>query len=490
MHLYKHPNMVKKGVISLFVSYTISFIAIGFSYIAYSKLLSPQDFGLYSIAIALGMFGTLVLDGGLKTTIIKEADDLTREEQGTLSFLMVGFSFLLLVIIIFLKHPLGYFFPSAQKDFQFLTVFAAVILLSYPFMVIPTAALERRFLYSKIGWIESIYFVLERGSPVFFLWWTQQGIYSFVWGLLLGRVFRVLALNLTYRTHLQIPTWGRVKRVLHLLREGSWFQLGVGFSQIRDNLHILLVGPLFGKEWVGYYAWGFQLCLMASQVFVQISSRVSLPMFAQAENFEKRWQACLYQIKLLTILTAPVLVTLPMVLPSLDQHFFQGKWQIAISFIPLLFFRMLAGVALTPLAILLLVERGARSLALFSILFTAIEVAGAIVLLMLIGPKGLAWSCAITVWIGVYLTFYMLRTESGKFALITLRSLFQRPSLGISMGLVSIWLISFAIWDLTYFKDFKSLLVMMFLIIILSYSMEPQIQNFIKKKRNRLESVP
>ncbi|MFZ0282319.1 MAG: oligosaccharide flippase family protein, partial [Bacteroidales bacterium] len=452
------------------------------SYIAYSKLLSPQEFGLYSIALAIGMFGTLVLDGGLKTTIIKEANELTGEEQGTLSFLMIGFSIILLIIIIFLKQPLGYFFPSAQKDFQFLTIFAAVILLSYPFMVIPTAALERRFLYSKIGWIESIYFVLERGLPVFFLWWTKQGIYSFVWGLLLGRVFRVVALNLTYRTHLEIPSWGRVKRVMHLLREGLWFQLGLGFSQIRDNLHVLLVGPLFGKEWVGYYAWGFQLCLMASQVFVQISSRISLPMFAQAENFEKRWQACLYQIKLLTILTAPVLVTLPMVLPSLDQHFFHGKWVVAISIIPLLFFRMLAGMALTPLAILLLVERGARSLALLSIFFTAIEAAGAILLLMLIGPKGLAWSCAITVWLGVYLTFYMLRADSGKFTLITLRSLFRRPSLFISLGMVSILFISFTIGGLTYLKAFKSLLVMMFLIIFLSYSMEPQIQSFFKKK--------
>jgi O-antigen/teichoic acid export membrane protein len=418
----------------------------------------------------------------LKTTIIKGADDLTLEDQGTLSFLMVGFSLILLVIIIFLKQPLGYFLPSAQKDFQFLTVFAAVILLSYPFMVIPTAALERRFAYSKIGWIESVYFVLEIGSPVLFLWWTKQGMYSFVWGLLLGRVFRVIALNLTCRTHLNIPSWGRVKRVFHLLGEGLWFQLGIGFNQIRDNLHVLLVGPLFGKEWVGYYAWGFQLCLIASQVFVQIASRVSLPMFAQAENFAKRWQACLYQIKLLAILTAPVLVTLPMVLPSLDQHFFQGKWQVAISFIPLLFFRMLAGVALTPLAILLLVERGARSLALLSILFTAVEASGAILLLMLLGPTGLAWSCAITAWIGVYLICYMLRAESGKLALITLRSLFKRPSLGISLGLVSILLISFTMGSLTSFKDFKSLLVMMFMILILSYSMEPQIQSFFRKK--------
>ena len=41
MYLYKSLNKINKGVISLFISYTLSFIAIGFSYIAYSKLLSP-----------------------------------------------------------------------------------------------------------------------------------------------------------------------------------------------------------------------------------------------------------------------------------------------------------------------------------------------------------------------------------------------------------------------------------------------------------------
>lgn len=481
MDIKQSPTNLKKGVISLFISYIISFIAIGLSYIAYSKLLSPKEFGLYSIALAIGMFGTLVLDGGLKTTIIKERDAVSYEEQATLSFIMCVLSLLLLAIIALLKNPLAHFYPSVQEDYQFLTMFAAVILISYPFMVMPTAALERKLQYRTIGWIESTYFILERGSPVFFWVWTNQGMYSFVWGLLLGRGFRVISLNYFCRTCIRVPAFSQIRRVLRLVKEGSWYQVAAGFAQVRDNLHVLLVGPMFGKEWVGYYAWGFQLCLIASQAFVQISARVSLPMFAQAENFEQRWQSCLYQIKLLAILTAPVLVTLPLVLPGIDQQFFHGKWHIAISFIPLLFFRMLASVALCPLGTLLLVERSARPYAFFNILWTGIEAAGAILLLLLIGPKGLAWSCAITVWIGFYLIFYLLRGESGKFALITLGSLFRRPSLGISIGLVSILLISFTVWDMTYFKDLKSLLAMMFLIVILSYSMEPQIQSFLKK---------
>jgi len=58
-------------------------------------------------------------------------------------------------------------------------------------------------------------------------------------------------------------------------------------SVARDNLHILLVGPLFGKEWIGYYAWALQICLVSSQVFAQISARVSLPLLAQAGSFQR-----------------------------------------------------------------------------------------------------------------------------------------------------------------------------------------------------------
>ena len=109
------------------------------------------------------------------------------------------------------------------------------------------------------------------------------GMGSFVVGLLLGRAFRVFAINLSYRAPFHVPSWAQVRDAAHLITEGIWLQLGTFASQLRDSLHVVVVGPLFGQAWVGYYGWCLQLALITSQTFVQISARVSVPVFAQSE---------------------------------------------------------------------------------------------------------------------------------------------------------------------------------------------------------------
>ena len=77
-------KQVSRGVISLFSSNIIAFLITGLSYFVYSKSLLPSEFGLYSIALAIASFGTLALDGGLKNTIIKSPNNLSKDEEGTL----------------------------------------------------------------------------------------------------------------------------------------------------------------------------------------------------------------------------------------------------------------------------------------------------------------------------------------------------------------------------------------------------------------------
>ncbi|MFN5595038.1 MAG: oligosaccharide flippase family protein, partial [Aphanizomenon sp.] len=105
-------KQVSRGVISLFSSNIIAFLITGLSYFVYSKSLLPSEFGLYSIALAIASFGTLALDGGLKNTIIKSPNNLSKDEEGTLLFLMVSSSLFLVIMMILLGQPLGHYFPD------------------------------------------------------------------------------------------------------------------------------------------------------------------------------------------------------------------------------------------------------------------------------------------------------------------------------------------------------------------------------------------
>ncbi len=473
-------KVLHRSVISLFVSNIVAFLITGLSYVIYSNSLIPSEFGLYSIALAIGSFGTLVLDGGLKNTIIKSKNNLSKEEEGSLMFLMVISSFLLVFILITTVKIFGNYFPNANQDYKFLASFSGIYLLSYPWLVFSTASLERKLSYTKLSWIESIGMIIEKAFPALFILYTNGGIYSFIWGLIIGRSFRMIYLNCLDKPYFCIPSWNQFKGVLYLLREGAWLQSATGASLIRDNLHIFLVGTMFGKEWVGYYAWGLQLCTISSQAFVQISARISIPMFAQAKDFQEIWRSCLYQMKLLTVLTGPILVVMLIAVPSINENLFHGKWSVAIILLPLLFARMIPGLATTPVGAMLMVYKGGRTFAKAIILWTILEIVIGAIFVVLIGPTGLGISYAIVVWLGLWIFLISLGEEINTLATEVCKLLLQRTSLFISIFLSLFLCLYYKLMGFSLSKGYGSLVISV-IILIFSYFSEREFRVLFKK---------
>src|SRR5262249_36664111 len=158
------------------------------------------------------------------------------------------------------ERPLALWWPKLRQDYQFVVSFVCASLIFYPLVTLPTARLERRLGYSHIAWIESTAMLLERGAPALILLWFHTGVYAFLWALLISRVFRVMALSRFHRCAIWLASFRQVRQGLHLLGVGSWIQLGNLSNVVRDNLHVLLIGPFFGKEWIGNYTWALQVC--------------------------------------------------------------------------------------------------------------------------------------------------------------------------------------------------------------------------------------
>lgn len=419
---------IRRRVIGLFAANVFSILITGISFVIYSRILTPSEFGLYAVALSLATMLALILDGGLKTTIIKADQEIEAAEESSIAYLMMLVSVVLVLILVVIAQPVLAAHSGIVKDTRFVLLFVGISLVFYPFVTLPTAKLERDLRYEHVAWIESLGTIVERAGPALILLLTGAGIYSFILALFVSRLLRSVILAQFKPIRLGPTSRQALSKCLVHLKDGAWIQAGTISSVVRDNLHTLLVGPLFGKEWVGYYAWALQVCLVSSQVFAQISARVSLPLLAQAGNFKERWAQCRSQIRMLTALAVPMLCAVWLVLPSIDSKFFQGKWQPAMVLIPLFFVRMIPGMATTPLGPLLIVHRGGLAYGLANLGWTLAEAIAAGAFLYVLGPMGLAWSYAVVVWFGLLLMMLSLNRRSATLIRDVIQDALFRPS--------------------------------------------------------------
>lgn len=481
MDVHKLLAENRKNYIYLFVSYGISLFFIGASYLVYSHLLSPGEFGLYAIALAMGSIGTLILDGGLKVAVIKHFQDFSEREKGVLLSWLTIISIALSLILVFAEKPLVYFKPIIQNDYRFISVFSIIYLLSYPFVSIPTAFLERGLNYKRLSIIESACNIVERASPALFLLYANFGINSFIWGLALGRILRITSLYVSHPVIFCALKIDRIKPLIPLWKEGIWIQTASGLSLLRDNLHILIIGPLFGKDWVGFYSWGLQLCILLSQAFVQVSARISLPLMAQSEDFDSRWTICLKQIRYLTIFTCPLLIVSLVLIPGINDAFFNSKWTPALGILPFLFLRMVVGLSTTPIGNLIPVQKGAYVYARANGIWTLMEIASSLVFIFILGSIGLAYSYAVMVWAGL---FVFLRSLEGNYKNLFIdiaNETFFRPSIFIS-GLFCIFL--------HYYFSYNGIMVVNALKIAIPYSLATIIISYLSERDIRSAILP
>ncbi|MFA7402926.1 MAG: oligosaccharide flippase family protein [Pelobacteraceae bacterium] len=473
-----------RNYISLFFSYGLSLLVVGLSYIYYSKKLSVAEFGLYSIALTIGAIGIFLLDGGLKIAIIKGDEQLSPRKQGVLLSWLFAISVVLSLLFLLIRYPLEYFIPSTSDDYLFLSLFAIVYLLSYPFIVIPTAFLERKLNYQRLAWVEATSIALERGLPVILLMRSSMGIYSFVIALVLGRSFRALAVCSAHPVRPCLPKRMELKDVAPLMVEGGWVQLATGFSLIRDNLHVLLIGPLYGKIWVGYYSWGLQLCMLLSQAFAQVSARISLPRMAQTNEPSHRWEICITQVRLLVILTFPLLPAAMIVLPGINNWLFAGKWEPVFALLPFLFARMVAGMAMTPVGVLVPVQSGGYVFARATILWTLMEIVAALLAIVCFGTRGLAISYSLMAYFGLVIYIKAIGILPASRTKELFRIIFFRPALLVSFGAFGLLFAYGKSAGIFYGLLPSWIVVVVLAIIIVSYASEKEIWRYILRTEN------
>jgi hypothetical protein len=246
-------------------------------------------------------------------------------------------------------------------------------------------------------------------------------------GVVLGRLGR--ALGLLHQAAAESSAQSRLglqaepASALHAppWRDGLVLQGIAALGMLRDQVHLWLVGPLYGAAWAGAYAFGLMACALASQVVVATVSRVAVPALRTLGPRRRAVRAA-RSLRRMAFLTLPLLALVAPALHAADAHWWQGQWSHALLLLPGLLVRMVAALPLAVLAPWLLLATTPQAAAAVHARWTAAELLLVALALAWLGPVGLAVAWALGGVLGTVLFAWALRAQGlGLFVRAVLR---------------------------------------------------------------------
>lgn len=423
---------MNKAIKSTTIANALGLLLGGGGYLVYSKVLSPADFALYGICLVAGRLGVTVLDAGMKISIIRAPNEPSSSVASAAVWLSIFSSFLLLALLALVGWGGVEFSQWGVHDFSICAAYMTAYLCTYPMIVVPLALLERRMNFERIAIVESVGNATELLLPAVLLQF-DLGMWAFPVGAWLGRLIRLVGVASHGPWIAAFPGSEEWAKIPAMLKQSSFYQLGLLSNLLRDNLALFIIGPLFGKSVLGQFIWVGQLCTFVTQVFVASSTRVSISLLSTSASPSDRWSRVVGQIDFLARFVFPSLAVIWFVAPFVNKFYFSSKWDFAIGILPLMLVRIMSAIATTPLGASLLVTETTKSFAKVSFRWTVVEFFAAFLAIGVMGPRGMALSAAAIGWVGAYFIIQEQRELRGKYVdvlgIIFLRRAFALPML-------------------------------------------------------------
>ena len=400
---------------SLMVMRTLILYPIGLvGEICLARLLTPEDFGVYALASFVTVTLAGVLEVGLAASLIQRKEEPHKEEYQVLFSLQI-LGITALVLLIFFLAP--FLFPLLDLDAGIRWKLLVLLLCPWisSFATMSSVKLERELRYDVFAKIDILRGLTYVGTAVPLAYLGCQS-WSFIGAITLSTIvkawvaFREAPWPVRFRLHL--------KGMGHTLRFGIFFQMSTLTSLFRDHIAVVLGGPLFGAQSVGYLNWAKNTTYYTSQIFAQVVSRVAFPSISRVQN-DKKAAARMTELilKYVNLFTFPVIMIFAALIPEFVSVVYTNKWSPAIPAFYAYSLRMIGSnfttLIISVLNALGMVRKSLRVL----VWWTLLDWLLALALTPFFGFTGIAVAYAVSVTpISIWLVLELNRTIKIKLA--------------------------------------------------------------------------
>jgi len=289
------------------------------------RILTPDDYGLMALAMAMIGFLSLFEEIGLGSAIVQR----TELDQRLLELI-----FGLLIILDLLLYVLIWFAAPFVADFfnvpelTDILRWVGLLLIINAFGTLPDAMLSRRMEFR--GKSIALFISMVSGSLLTLaLAFQGRGVWSLVAGTLFMAAVRVVVLQafarVWYRPRFALSGVGSAARF------GGFITIDRLLLYVYSQADALIIGKLLGKEILGLYSVGMHLASLPMQKLAGMLNEIGFSAFTRLqEDRAGLREHFIKAVRLLNLLSFPVFFGISSVAPEIVGIFLGEKWVRAV----------------------------------------------------------------------------------------------------------------------------------------------------------------
>ena len=289
------------------------------------RILSPEDYGLMALAMAIVGYLSLFEEIGLGSAIVQRTQlDRRLLEQ------IFGLLLTLDVVLyggVWVGAPLAADFFAVPELAPIMRA-AGLLLLINAFGTLPDAILNRRMDFRRKS--IALFGSMVAGSLLTLVLALQgRGVWALVSGSLFMAVVRVLMLQAFARVWYR-PRFG-ISAVGGAARFGGFITLDRVLTYVYSQSDAPIIGKLLGDAFLGLYSVGMHLASLPMQKVAGLLNEVGFAAFARLQSEPEALRGhFLKAVRVLALLAFPVFLGISSVAPEIVGIFLGDKWAGAV----------------------------------------------------------------------------------------------------------------------------------------------------------------
>ncbi len=286
------------------------------------RLLSVEDYGLYSLAMIFGGLLMWMNELGIGAALVQKKDITKYDYQ-------LGFGIVLVTNILFsMTLVLASPFIAAYFDEAKLTPILQTIAVGFmtnAFIVIPESYLTRALDFKRKSIVELIS-NLGGGIVTLALAFKGFGVWSLVWGFVSIWLLRAIGLNIISPIHV----WPKfsLRNGRHIISFGGLVTLDHLAWYLYSRADAFIIGKLLGTSVLGIYSVALHIASMPMQKINGLLNEIAFPAFSsiQSDGEKIKWYL-LKAIRMIGFFAFPVFVGIASVAPIFVELVLGSKWE-------------------------------------------------------------------------------------------------------------------------------------------------------------------